>query len=232
MGKRYVHYARIIPHGQAGYCALPPGDIQYNDHHEQRHKLDTVDPSTRSRIMSGIRRKDTSPERWLRKQLFRDGFRFRIDVRKLPGSPDIKLAKYRAVVFVHGCFWHGHGCRYFRMPSTRTAFWAGKIATNRQRDATVLGLLAVQGWRVAIVWECAIRQASRAEKLSQEKPSLVGMLETWLRSDLPFIELSGQTTDHPEQIAGSGHKIASWNGERDESCVAESISPSKSYSPG
>lgn len=118
---------------------------------------DVVDPATRSRMMSGIRGKDTKPEMLIRKALHARGFRFRLHARELPGKPDIVLPKYKAVIFVHGCFWHGHDCRYFKVPKTRTEFWLQKIDGNRIRDQQQLPRLAEQGWRVLVVWECATR---------------------------------------------------------------------------
>ncbi|MCG9084115.1 very short patch repair endonuclease [Laribacter hongkongensis] len=118
---------------------------------------DIVDPATRSRMMSGIRGKDTRPEMLVRKALHARGFRFRLHVKDLPGRPDIVLPKFRAVIFVHGCFWHGHDCRYFKVPQTRTGFWLDKIGKNQERDRRQLEKLGQQGWRVLVVWECAIR---------------------------------------------------------------------------
>lgn len=120
---------------------------------------DIVDQTTRSRMMSGIRGKDTKPELSLRKALHARGFRYSLHSSKLPGKPDIVLPKYRAVVFVHGCFWHRHeGCRYATSPSTRTDFWNAKFEANIERDETVQRALQTLQWRVAVVWECAIRK--------------------------------------------------------------------------
>ncbi len=118
---------------------------------------DIVDPATRSRMMSGIRGKDTRPEMLVRKALHARGFRFRLHVKDLPGKPDIVLPKFRAVIFVHGCFWHGHDCRYFKVPQTRTGFWLDKIGQNQERDRRQVEKLVQQGWRVLVVWECATR---------------------------------------------------------------------------
>lgn len=118
---------------------------------------DIVDPETRSRMMSGIRGRDTKPEMAVRQALHRAGLRFRIHRKDLPGKPDIVLPKYRAVVFVHGCFWHGHGCRYFKIPKTRTGFWLDKIAANVERDRKSEDALRAAGWSVFTVWECDIR---------------------------------------------------------------------------
>ena len=110
--------------------------------------VDFVDKATRSRMMSGIRGKNTRPEILIRHGLHRLGFRYRIHGSKLPGSPDIVLPKYNAVILVHGCFWHGHDCRYFKLPSTRTDFWQGKIDSNRARDGRNTDSLLTAGWRV------------------------------------------------------------------------------------
>jgi DNA mismatch endonuclease, patch repair protein len=139
--------------------------------------VDVVDSATRSRMMSGIRGRDTKPEVLIRSLLHRRGFRFRLDVRELPGRPDIVLPRYRAVVLVHGCFWHGHNCPLFKWPSTRPEFWRAKIDRNRTNDARALAALAAQGWRVAVIWECALRGAS------QDPQAVVERLAAWLRDD-------------------------------------------------
>lgn len=118
---------------------------------------DIVDPSTRSRMMSGIRGKNTRPEIIVRQALHRAGFRFRLHRKDLPGKPDIVLPKYHAVIFVHGCFWHGHDCRYFKVPKTRTDFWLSKIIANTRRDRIQEDALRSAGWSVFTVWECELR---------------------------------------------------------------------------
>lgn len=135
---------------------------------------DIVDPETRSRMMSGIRGKNTKPEILVRRLLHRLGFRFRINVRDLPGKPDVVLPKYHAVIFINGCFWHGHDCPLFRMPGTREDFWKKKIEDNRTRDRKTLEALAGSGWRTGIVWECALR----GKDCDPEK--VVTLLEQWL----------------------------------------------------
>lgn len=115
---------------------------------------DVVDKKTRSRMMSGIRGKDTKPELIVRRYLHRHGFRYRLHDRKLPGHPDIVLPKYQTVVFVHGCFWHQHDCARFVWPKTRRQFWAEKISGNVQRDQVNAQLLRDMGWQVLVVWEC------------------------------------------------------------------------------
>ena len=118
---------------------------------------DVVDPTTRSRMMSGIRSKNTKPERLLRSALHARGFRFRLHVRDLPGTPDIVLTRYHAVINIHGCFWHGHSCRYFKPPKNNAEFWLGKIEANRSRDRKIRAELLSSGWRTLVVWECATR---------------------------------------------------------------------------
>jgi len=143
--------------------------------------VDVVDAATRSRMMAGIRGRDTKPERVIRSLLHRRGFRFRLDVRELPGRPDIVLPRYRAVVFVHGCFWHGHGCPLFKWPRTRTEFWREKIARNRANDARALAALAAQGWRVAVVWECALRGTGQGRGPAGDPEGVAERLDAWLK---------------------------------------------------
>ena len=113
--------------------------------------------------MAAVRSRDTAPEVRVRKALHRLGFRYRTHVAGLPGKPDIVLAKYRAVILVHGCFWHGHDCPLFQYPATRKAFWNAKIKRNRERDAEVREALRAAGWRCLIVWECALRGAGKRQ---------------------------------------------------------------------
>lgn len=109
----------------------------------------------RSRIMRSVRREDTKPEILVRKMLHSLGYRFRLHVKDLPGSPDIVLPKYKLVIFVHGCFWHRHaGCRYASTPSTRTEYWVPKFQKNVERDKKFERQLVELGWRVCIIWEC------------------------------------------------------------------------------
>ena len=139
---------------------------------------DVVDPATRSRMMSGIRGKNTKPELLIRKALHARGFRYRLHC-DLPGKPDICLPKHRAVIFVHGCFWHGHDCHLFKWPGTRPEFWRAKIERNRTVDAAAERALAQAGWRVAVVWECALKGRER-----RPLDEVSGELELWIRSDL------------------------------------------------
>lgn len=124
--------------------------------------VDVVDPATRSRMMSGIRGKDTKPELLVRKYLHAQGLRFRLHVKNLPGKPDIVLSKYRAIVFVHGCFWHHHeGCKYATMPSSRVDYWTNKLSDNVARDQYQSAALERLGWRVFVVWECELQGSTK-----------------------------------------------------------------------
>lgn len=116
--------------------------------------------------MSGIRGKDTQPELVVRRALHAAGLRYRLHDTRLPGKPDLVFPRHQAVVFVHGCFWHAHhGCRYYKIPSTRPEFWQAKLAGNAARDARNVQRLLDAGWRVATVWECAIRARAPLEPL-------------------------------------------------------------------
>jgi len=119
---------------------------------------DVVDKATRSRMMAGIKGKDTKPEMLIRSELHRRGFRFRKNVKELPGKPDIVLPKYKSVIMVNGCFWHGHGCRFFKWPSTRPEFWRDKIYGNKKRDEINVQSLMNEGWSVCVIWECSIKK--------------------------------------------------------------------------
>lgn len=112
-------------------------------------------------MMAGIRGKDTKPEMIVRRGLHALGFRYRLHDRRLPGQPDIVLPRHRALIFVHGCFWHGHDCPLFRWPKAREAFWREKIGRNRERDGEVVAKLGLAGWRVLTIWECSIRGPGR-----------------------------------------------------------------------
>ncbi|WP_339706447.1 very short patch repair endonuclease [uncultured Sphingosinicella sp.] len=146
---------------------------------------DVVDAATRSRMMAGIGGKNTRPEVQLRKAMHALGFRYRLHDRKLPGKPDLVFPRYRAAVFVHGCFWHRHeGCRYATMPATRPEFWAAKFEANVARDRRAELALSEMGWRTATVWECALRR-SLAKVAAQ--------MSEWLTSETPLkIEISDE----------------------------------------
>jgi len=117
--------------------------------------------------MSRIKGKDTNPELVVRKFLFANGFRYRLNQKNLPGKPDIVLKKYKTVIFVNGCFWHGHkGCKYFVLPKTRTQWWLQKITNTQKRDKQAEVELNVLGWRVITIWECELRPKNVEERLN------------------------------------------------------------------
>ena len=131
-------------------------------------------PEQRFKCMSHNRAKNTGPELSLRHALWRQGFRYRINDKRLPGRPDIVLPKYRTVIFVHGCFWHGHkDCKYYTVPKTNTAFWMAKVARNQERDQEVWRKLEAKGWSVIIVWECELKKAKLEETIERVAGEIV-----------------------------------------------------------
>ena len=145
---------------------------------------DIVDTPTRSRMMSGIRGRNTKPEMLVRKALFKGGFRFRLHRRDLPGVPDVVLPGRRVAVFVHGCFWHMHaGCSNARLPATRPEFWWEKLSRNVDRDRVAKESLAAAGWRVLTVWECATRDPRNLAALPET-------LRSWIDGPEPIGDIS------------------------------------------
>ena len=127
---------------------------------------DVHEPAIRSYNMSRIRSKDTKPEMIVRRFLFKNGFRYRLHVKGLPGKPDIVLPKYKTVIFVNGCFWHYHkGCRFFVLPKTRTEWWLEKIKATATRDKSSEIALQVLGWKIIVVWECELKPTNRITTL-------------------------------------------------------------------
>lgn len=121
---------------------------------------DIVDSQTRSRMMAGIRGKDTKQELALRRSLHALGFRYRLHAKGIPGKPDLVLPKYKAVIFVHGCFWHRHDCRLGRrLPKSNLSYWLPKLERNMERDKEALARLAAAGWDVLVIWECETKDA-------------------------------------------------------------------------
>jgi DNA mismatch endonuclease (patch repair protein) len=147
---------------------------------------DVLSPSQRSYCMSRIRGKDTKPENVVRKGLFALGFRYRLHQGRLPGRPDLVLSRYKAVIFVNGCLWHGHGCALFQWPQTNREFWSKKISGNRRNDERNLEKLKAAGWRTLVVWECAIRGRHR---MTEEV--LIRTIAGWLSSAKPRKEVAG-----------------------------------------
>lgn len=143
--------------------------------------MDVVDRPTRSRMMAGIRSTNTTPELVLRRLLHRAGLRYRLHPSNLPGRPDIVFPARRAAVFVHGCFWHRHvGCHWCTRPASNAVFWEAKFISNVERDERHVERLGSLGWRVAVVWECALRNTTVI--------TTVNSLREWLDSDNPYFE--------------------------------------------
>lgn len=124
--------------------------------------VDHVTPDRRSFIMSSVRTKDTKPELSLRRMLHRLGYRFRLHRKDLPGSPDIVFPARRKVIFVHGCYWHGHGCQWGKLPKSNQTYWLGKIRANQARDARNAADLQALGWGVLTIWQCELRRSDDA----------------------------------------------------------------------
>lgn len=153
---------------------------------------DIVSKSKRSEMMSGVKGKDTKLEVALRKELFARGFRYRTHTKGTPGKPDLVLKKYNAIVFIHGCFWHGHeNCKLFRYPKSRIDFWKEKIGKNIERDRKNTQKLLDEGWRVLLVWECAVK--GKADKL----PITADLVEKWILSDESSSSIRASKEDMP-----------------------------------
>lgn len=147
---------------------------------------DTFSPAKRSQVMSRIRAKDTAPEIKIRKGLHALGFRYRLHDRSLPGKPDLVFPRYRSIIFVNGCFWHGHSCHLFRWPASNEGYWKPKISRTIARDKMNLTALSESGWRTLIVWECAFRGKNR---FPMQK--VIEMASKWLVSDCEHMEIKG-----------------------------------------
>ncbi|MFA5964554.1 MAG: very short patch repair endonuclease [Sphingomonas sp.] len=144
--------------------------------------VDIVDVATRSRMMAGIRGRDTKPEIVLRRALHALGLRYRLHCKLLPGKPDLVFPKFHAVVFVHGCFWHRHrGCRFATTPATRPEFWSDKLNGNAERDSRNLDALLTAGWRTAVVWECSIK--------ANGGPLIATEVSDWLHGSDPTLAI-------------------------------------------
>lgn len=153
---------------------------------------DIVDKLARSRMMAGIKGKDTKPELVLRRALHARGFRYRLHSMNVLGRPDLVFPKHHAIVFVHGCFWHRHeGCRYTTTPSTRPEFWQAKFGANVIRDAATRDKLIEAGWRVATVWECSLRKTNQLAET-------VELLTAWLLSDSRQLDVGENDIRHSE----------------------------------
>lgn len=148
---------------------------------------DIVSPEKRSRMMSGIRNKNTHPEMIIRKGLHAQGFRYRLHYSALPGKPDLVLPKYNAVILVNGCFWHWHDCTLFKWPTSRVEFWRDKITGNRKRDIENHRKLLESGWRVLTIWECALKGRER-----YKPDEVIEIAKKWVLSDSCEAEIRGK----------------------------------------
>lgn len=137
--------------------------------------------------MAAVRARDTKPELMIRKALHASGLRYRLNVRNLPGKPDIVLPRHRAAVFVHGCFWHRHECDLFRWPESRTEFWRDKLNANAARDIKTAEALEKAGWRQAVIWECALKGRKK-----RDFQDTMQRLIAWIRSDEQAITIGGE----------------------------------------
>ncbi len=147
---------------------------------------DVFTPAERSAVMRAVRSRDTQPELRVRRAAHALGLRFRLHRADLPGKPDLVFPARRIALFVHGCFWHGHDCSFYRLPQTRADFWLAKIETNQKRDAKVMRELYKSGWRQLVIWECAIR-GKKAEAVKV----VIDKTEKWIRSKRRFAEIRG-----------------------------------------
>ena len=138
---------------------------------------DIVGKNTRSKMMANIKGKNTQPELIVRKGLFSRGYRYRLNVKKITGKPDIVLSKYNALILVNGCFWHGHNCHLFKWPKSRSAFWKRKINNTKNRDSKNLEKYISAGWRVLVIWECALKG-----QLIIPRNLLLDEIEAWVNS--------------------------------------------------
>ena len=160
---------------------------------------DVVTPEQRHKCMARIRSKNTKPEIMVRKYLFARGFRYRKNVRRLPGTPDIVLRKYRTVIFVNGCFWHGHeGCRYSHLPKSNVEFWRNKIERNKKRDLRERVELRRMGWHVIQVWECQLKPKEREMTLRSIEQALY---EIYLQDRAPRKPYAYPAADAPARAA-------------------------------
>ena len=148
--------------------------------------MDVVSPQKRSKMMSGIRGKNTKPEIIIRKALHKEGFRYKLHSRNLPGKPDIVLPRHKAVIMINGCFWHGHDCHLFKWPASRPDFWKNKIKENRNRDLKNLHQLGSNGWRIMVVWECSIKGKN---KLPFDQT--IDLIKNWILVGNDYVELKG-----------------------------------------
>lgn len=163
---------------------------------------DPLTSAQRSLNMSRIRARDTRPEMLLRREMHRQGMRYRLHERRLPGTPDVVLRASRTAIFVHGCFWHGHDCPKGVIPATRPEFWRAKLDRNRERDAEHVASLLDLGWRVAVVWECALVGRARLDA-----HDVAGTVRLWSRGGGDRLEIEGRWdagTDRSDAFGAAG----------------------------
>lgn len=161
---------------------------------------DVLTPQQRQLNMSRIRGRDTKPEMTIRRGLHARGLRYRLHDRKLPGAPDLVFAKHRAAVFVHGCFWHAHGCALSKLPASRQDFWRTKLGGNAARDSRAVDALLAGGWRVRVIWECSLRGPGRLD----EAMVLDAVARTIAGSDRrPLVEFKGNSGGHGDRAEAS-----------------------------
>lgn len=149
---------------------------------------DIVNPKTRSRMMAGIKGKDTKPETAIRHALHRRGYRYRLHNPNLSGKPDLVFSSRQAVIMINGCFWHAHDCHLFRWPATREEFWRRKLGRNRERDEEIKEALVSEGWRVLLVWECALKGKTR-----KSLPDVIDYIADWLDNGASSGEIKGDS---------------------------------------
>lgn len=161
---------------------------------------DVLTPEQRRLNMSRIKGKNTKPEMLIRRGLHARGFRYRLHDRSLPGRPDLVFRKYNAVVFIHGCFWHAHGCVMSKLPATRQDFWEAKLSANAARDRKSVEELQSNGWRVLIIWECALRGPQR-----WTKEALLDRVANFIQySGLPLFDIAAQRSSAVTHAETSG----------------------------
>jgi DNA mismatch endonuclease (patch repair protein) len=160
---------------------------------------DVLTPAQRQLNMSRIKGKDTKPEMLIRRGLHARGLRYRLHDRSLAGRPDLVFPKYRTAVFIHGCFWHAHGCALSKLPATRRDFWQSKMAANTERDRQAVDALQARGWRVLLIWECAVRGPGRLD-LSEA----IELASSWIQSGTrSLVELQGNSGRPHKIVQGS-----------------------------
>ncbi len=153
--------------------------------------MDTLTPESRHKNMSHIRSKDTTPEKLIRKALFKAGFRYHICDKRYPGKPDLIFPHYYAVIFINGCFWHAHeNCRYFVFPKSNQDFWKNKFKRNQERDKKVIEHYKDQCWRICVVWECAIRGKESKKKIQSVTEQIIQWLDNPGEHFLEISEIS------------------------------------------